>query len=132
MIDENNTEEVKVLFDALIEYHCLFIDEVQFFSAQFLELILDHAYNAECDVLASGLTFDFLHNMFPAAYVLHETATVVELVEPCEICELDDALFNVRVDSKGHLMEQGGQIGVEGELYTYKSVCCGCKEDLRR
>jgi hypothetical protein len=43
---------------------------------------------------------------------------------------LDDALYNVRVDSNGHLVEQGGQVGVEGE-HTYKSVCCGCKEGLR-
>jgi thymidine kinase len=131
VVDENEPYAVMKVVKSLRRGDRLFIDEVQFFSKDAIEVLVTHCRMLGIDIVASGLMYDFKRDMFPSsAYLYIESDYLQVLRAECDTCE-KTASDHVRIGANGKMVTTGDSVGVEGEC-TYKVVCPSCREGLSR
>jgi thymidine kinase len=129
-IDENNPETTYMLLAALDKVDVLFIDEVQFFSKEYIGELIDDCAMSGCHVVASGLSHDFKGEWFPSTLLLfNESTTIHELTAICELCGCDNATENILVNLYTNEKQyDGDSVQVEGEsnVLDYMIICNDC------
>lgn len=132
MIDQDNNETWHMLFSALAHRRVktLFIDEVQFFSDDFMYILESTCAANGVDIVASGLSHDFKGEWFPSTFLLYNNAkTIHELTAICESCGCDNATENIRVNIMTNEKQyDGDSILVERDdnVLEYMVICNDC------
>jgi len=129
MVDEDNEQLVNLILNGITEYSCIFIDEVQFFSQEFITMLIDISYVLEIDIVASGLRYDYMGNVFKSTELLrHQSNMYSYLKGDCDICG-EESEHDVLVDTwLDNIIKTGDPVVVEGEVdrFEYKTVCNKC------
>lgn len=129
IIDESNLQTVQLVLFGIQHYGHVFIDEVQFFSEDFIKKVSDQCYTHGAHLTVSGLLYDFKGQEFPSSKMVVLEADVVHYLKSnCDLCGVP-ASRDVRLEG-GKLATEGSSIGVEGDV-EYLSVCRGCYKCLK-
>lgn len=133
-VDENNPMMVEAIIKVARFYDVIFIDESQFFSADFMQKLIDLTYVDGIAVVASGLMKDFKQVDFPSSVVLKTYATedITFRKSHCFCCGDPNgerhATVDVRMDAKDNIVTEGTPVSVEGTdtSYHYETLCRRC------
>ena len=99
-------------------------DEAQFFAPAQIDELRTLVDEADLPVLCFGLRTDFLTHFFPGAQRLMELAD--SLTEIKTVCACGrKATVNARIDAKGRIVTEGGQI-LLGGTDSYVAMCHQC------
>ena len=99
-------------------------DEAQFFAPAQIDELRTLVDEADLPVLCFGLRTDFLTHFFPGAQRLMELAD--SLTEIKTVCACGrKATVNARIDAKGRIVTEGGQILLGGND-SYVAMCHQC------
>lgn len=135
MIDENNEQLLQLLFRGLNSFYTIFVDEVQFFSKEFIKKLMDYCYTHDVDLVVCGLLFDFKGNPFPTSDMILEHADhLVVLPGKCNDCG-EVGNIDILLDTNtGKRVMGGDSVLVENSTnrYVYKTVCPNCNERLKK
>ncbi|KRE33460.1 thymidine kinase [Paenibacillus sp. Soil724D2] len=132
LIDDTDLHDIWWVLSSLKGVDYLFIDEVQFFSKEFIEALIWHCKSLNIQVVASGLIKDFRDVKFPASEYLQLEADYVRFMHgDCDNCGKPSSDHNIRVDANGRMVTEGESIGIEGE-FKYLTVCRQCKKHFER
>ncbi len=152
LVDESNVQVVNLIFNALGNYDVVFIDEVQFFSHDFVMRLINKALAGKIAIVASGLTNDFRQQEFEASRLMRIYATeeIDFRTGVCYFCKeehrevLDTSTFegtfyikgayekhatvNARLDANDNIITEGNIVSIEGSdtTYHYETVCRHC------
>lgn len=110
-------------YDIQPETAVLLVDEVQFFSSEDIDKLVEIADMHGKIVMCYGLMVDSNEQLFPASKRLIEVGAKLHRMESsCEIpgC-MSLATHHLRFDSKGNVIRKGEQFALGDE--NYKSVC---------
>ncbi len=109
----------------------LFVDEVQFLSAEQIDQLRQLTIEKGMTVLTYGLRADFQTNGFPGSIRLFEVAD--EIREKYYNCKCHGkATYNARFYN-GEIVTDGEQVVIEGEDgYAYNSLCPECYYRLKK
>lgn len=133
-VDEANTQLITLITDFAKHYDVIFIDEVQFFSAEFMQKLIDLTFVDGVAIVASGLMRDFKEAIFPASQLLRIYATedIIFRKSHCYCCGEPNgvryATVDVRMDAKDKIVTEGVSVSIEGTdtSYHYETVCRRC------
>jgi thymidine kinase len=131
MVDENNKQLTDLVFRGVEKYGTVFIDEVQFFSKEFVKRMADYCYTHGADMIVAGLTYDVFGNKFPSSWWLEENSDVRLFMNgKCDCCgkraDKDIRTVDGRVDVSGDVViVEGADKNIE-----YLTVCNKCHHDL--
>ena len=106
------------------DHHVIIADECQFFTAaqiDQLRLIVD---KLDVPVLCFGLRTDFLTHLFEGSRRLFEVADSITEIKTICTCG-KKAIVNARIDGKGRVVTEGGQIMLGGND-SYVAMCHSC------
>jgi thymidine kinase len=135
MIDEGNQQLLELLFAGVDKFKYIFIDEVQFFSKDFIVRLVANCPEKKVRLVASGLLYDFKGELFPSTRYLVENVTAsnfIYLDGECQECGSTINNNTVLVDSKtGRVIKSGNTTKPEGSDNTteYKVLCHKCLRD---
>lgn len=133
VVDETELYSIAKIIHVAREYEVIFIDEVQFFSEEFIENLVILTFLNGVAIVASGLTRDFKGDIFPASKYLSVYSTEpIEFREAvCHCCGKENATVDVRMDAKDKIVTKGDSVSVEGSdnSYHYETVCIKCFEE---
>lgn len=104
--------------------HVIIADECQFFTAEQIDQLRRIVDELNIPVLCYGLRTDFLTHLFEGSRRLLEVADSVTEIKTICTCG-DKAIVNARVDSKGKIVTEGGQILLGGND-SYVAMCHRC------
>lgn len=125
MIDERNRGAVKLVLDGAKYFHHIFVDEVQFFSRQFIRALVSECNSNGVDLVISGLAKDFKGNYFESSeWLIDHCDDFVFLVGFCDVCGVQAQRDILVVNDKKVL--DGSSIVVEDDSVEYLTVCDSC------
>ena len=105
------------------ETQFILIDEIQFFSTQDIDKLVEITNYSKVIIMGYGLMTDSNEHLFPASQRLVEVGTKLHLIE--SNCQIDGcmnmATHNARFDENGRIITNGPQIAVGADQYI--SVC---------
>ncbi|MBR5261420.1 MAG: thymidine kinase [Oscillospiraceae bacterium] len=105
-------------------YDVIIVDEAQFMTPQQIDELREIVDFQGIPVLCFGLRTDFLTHFFPGAQRLMELAdSITEIKTVCSCGR--KATVNARIDEKGNVITQGGQIMLGGND-SYIAMCHKC------
>lgn len=133
LIDETSEPIVNMFFNSILHYDVIFIDEVQFFSKEFIDNLLFHAQMLNIDIIASGLLKDFRLDYFPASQMIMKYKPHASyLMGVCYHCNETLASIDILMDADDNIITEGDSIQVEGENDDrhYESLCVDCFDDM--
>lgn len=131
LVDDSNYMLRQVIFGSIQYYDTVFIDEVQFFSKDFIELLLWHCKQWNTDIIASGLRKNFKGEFFPASALLLAASHKQEFHEgECFACSSKDGQVVVMMDALNNLILEGDTVQTEETLKKnhYETLCYNCYE----
>ncbi len=111
-------------FKALGNYHVVIADECQFFTAQQIDQLRRIVDDFDIPVLCFGIRTDFLTHMFEGSLRLFEIADSITEIKTICSCG-SKAIVNARINSKGEVVTEGGQILIGGND-SYVAMCHRC------
>lgn len=118
--DLNIFEEFKTHRDC----HVIIADECQFFTSNQIDQLRRIVDELDLPVLCFGLRTDFLTHLFDGSRRLFEVADSINEVKTICSCG-NKAIVNARIDEKGNVVTQGGQILIGGND-SYIAMCHKC------
>ena len=99
-------------------------DECQFLTPAQIDDLRKIVDELNIPVLCYGLRTDFLTKLFPGSLRLFEVAdSITEIKTICECGK--KAIVNARIDGKGKIVTEGGQILIGGND-SYVAMCHSC------
>ena len=105
-------------------YDVIIVDEAQFMTPKQIDELREIVDFQGIPVLCFGLRTDFLTHFFPGAQRLMELAdSITEIKTVCSCGR--KATVNARIDEKGNVVTQGGQIMLGGND-SYMAMCHQC------
>lgn len=105
-------------------YDVIIVDEAQFMTPKQIDELREIVDFQGIPVLCFGLRTDFLTHFFPGAQRLMELAdSITEIKTVCSCGR--KATVNARIDEKGNVVTQGGQIMLGGND-SYIAMCHKC------
>ncbi len=118
--DKNLVDE----FKNHAECNVIIADECQFFTPEQIDNLRQIVDELDIPVLCYGLRTDFLTKLFPGSLRLFEVAdSVTEIKTICGCGK--KAIVNARIDEKGFVVTEGGQIMLGGND-SYVAMCHSC------
>ena len=118
--DLNIFEEFKTHRDC----HVIIADECQFFTSNQIDQLRRIVDELDLPVLCFGLRTDFLTHLFDGSRRLFEVADSINEVKTICSCG-NKAIVNARIDEKGNVVTEGGQILIGGND-SYIAMCHKC------
>lgn len=116
--------------DLLAEYtarrdiHVIIADECQFFTSAQVDQLRRIVDQYDIPVLCFGLRTDFLTHMFEGSMRLFEVADSITEIKTICACG-KKAIVNARIDGRGKVLTDGGQIMIGGND-SYVAMCHSC------
>ncbi len=105
-------------------YDVVITDECQFFTSVQIDQLRRIVDELNVPVLCYGLRTDFLTHMFEGSRRLFEVAdSITEIKTICSCGK--KAIVNARIDEKGKIVTEGGQIMLGGND-AYVAMCHAC------
>ena len=111
-------------FSRLEGYHVIIADECQFFTAEQIDALRRIVDKYDVPVLCFGLRTDFLTHFFEGSRRLMEVADSISEIKTICSCG-KKAVVNARIDEKGRVVTEGGQILLGGND-SYVAMCHSC------
>ena len=111
-------------FDKDRSYHAIIADECQFFTAEQVDQLRRIVDVYEIPVFCYGLRTDFLTHLFEGSRRLFEVADSVSEIKTVCSCG-KKAIVNARIDDKGNVLTEGGQVLIGGND-SYIAMCHSC------
>ena len=111
-------------FSKLTGYHVIISDECQFFTAKQIDELRKIVDKYDVPVLCFGLRTDFLTHFFEGSRRLMEVADSISEIKTICACG-KKAVVNARIDEKGRVVTEGGQILLGGND-SYVAMCHSC------
>jgi len=109
----------------------ILVDEAQFLDPIQIRQLSDIVDYLEIPVICYGIRTDFRDKFFPGGETLFAIADVrEELTKTCSCGR--PSICNIRYNSEDIPVFEGTQIAVDGEEYTYKSMCRRCAKTLKK
>ena len=105
-------------------YHAIIADECQFFTAEQINQLRRIVDVYEIPVLCFGLRTDFLTHLFDGSRRLFEIADSISEIKTVCSCG-KKAIVNARIDGKGSVVTEGGQVLIGGND-SYVAMCHSC------
>ena len=106
------------------ECDVIIADECQFLTPAQIDDLRKIVDELDIPVLCYGLRTDFLTKLFPGSLRLFEVAdSITEIKTICECGK--KAIVNARIDEKGKVVTEGGQILIGGND-SYVAMCHSC------
>jgi thymidine kinase len=128
-VDESN-EQIGILLGYAVPYYKhIIIDEVQFMSPEFVELLMEDCYHNGVELIVAGLLKDFKGNYFPASKLLFDNAEVVKVYSSeCYKCGDKDGSIDVLMNGDDEVILEGESVQVEGQTdhNHYETLCTLC------
>lgn len=119
----------KYILDNNLDY--ILVDEAQFFDPVQIRQLSDIVDYLEIPVICYGIRTDFRDKFFPGGETLFAIADIrEELTKTCSCGR--PSICNVRYNSEDIPVFEGAQVEVDGENYTYKSMCRRCAKTLKK
>lgn len=118
--DKDLFEEYKKHSDC----HVVIADECQFFTAAQIDALRKIVDELDVPVLCYGLRTDFLTNLFEGSLRLFAVADSVNEIKTICTCG-KKAIVNARIDERGKVVTEGGQIMLGGND-SYVAMCHSC------
>lgn len=119
----------KYILDNNLDY--ILVDEAQFLEPEQVVQLTNVVDYLGVPVICYGIPKDFQDKFFPGAVSLLSYADIRE--ELSKVCSCGrTAISNIRYNSNGIPVFEGEQIAIDGEEYTYKSMCRRCAKTLKR
>ncbi len=106
------------------EYHVIIADECQFFTEKQIDQLRKIVDKYDVPVLCFGLRTDFLTRFFDGSRRLMEVADSISEIKTICSCG-KKAVVNARIDAKGKIVTEGGQILLGGND-SYVAMCHSC------
>lgn len=117
-------KDLFVEFNAHPDCNVIIADECQFFTPAQIDALRRIVDEKNIPVLCYGLRTDFLTHLFPGSSRLFEVAdSITEIKTICECGK--KAIVNARIDGKGKIVTEGGQILIGGND-SYIAMCHTC------
>lgn len=117
------------IIDNNLDY--ILVDEAQFLEPVQIRQLSDIVDYLEIPVICYGIRTDFRDKFFPGGEALFAIADVrEELTKSCSCGR--PSTCNIRYNSKDIPVFDGEQIAIDGEEYTYKSMCRRCAKTLKK
>lgn len=119
----------KYLIDNNLDY--ILVDEAQFLEKEQIDQLSDIVDYFNIPVICYGIRTDFRNNLFAGGQELFAIADVRE--EMTKMCSCGNmSIYNVRFDKDDNPVFDGQQVAIDGEDYTYKSMCRRCQKKLKK
>lgn len=106
------------------DHHVIIADECQFFTADQIDQLRLIVDKLDVPVLCFGLRTDFLTHLFEGSRRLFEVADSITEIKTICTCG-KKAIVNARIDGKGRVVTEGGQIMLGGND-SYVAMCHSC------
>lgn len=119
----------KYLIDNNLDY--ILVDEAQFLEPQQIEQLSNIVDYLEIPVICYGIRTDFLNKLFPGGETLFAIADVREEIKKTCSCGRP-SICNIRYNKDDIPVFDGEQVAIDGEEYTYKSMCRRCAKTLKK
>jgi len=117
----------------IIDYNLdyILVDEAQFLEPVQIRQLSDIVDYLEIPVICYGIRTDFRDKFFPGGETLFAIADIrEELTKTCSCGR--PSICNIRYNSEDIPVFEGVQVAVDGEEYTYKSMCRRCAKTLKK
>ena len=111
-------------FSKMTGYHVIIADECQFFTSKQVDGLRKIVDLFDIPVLCFGLRTDFLTHFFEGSRRLMEIADSISEIKTICSCG-KKAVVNARIDEKGRVVTEGGQILLGGND-SYIAMCHSC------
>ena len=111
-------------FEKSRSYDAIIADECQFFTAEQVDQLRRIVDVYEIPVFCYGLRTDFLTHLFEGSRRLFEVADSVSEIKTVCSCG-KKAIVNARIDDKGNVLTEGGQVLIGGND-SYIAMCHSC------
>ena len=109
----------------------ILVDEAQFLEPNQIRQLSDIVDYLEIPVICYGIRTDFRDKFFPGGETLFAIADIrEELTKTCGCGR--PSICNIRYNSNDIPVFEGDQVAIDGEEYTYKSMCRRCAKTLRK
>lgn len=119
----------KYILDNNLDY--ILVDEAQFLDPIQIRQLSDIVDYLDIPVICYGIRTDFRDKFFPGGETLFAIADVrEELTKTCSCGR--PSICNIRYNSDDIPVFEGEQVEVDGENYTYKSMCRRCAKTLKK
>jgi thymidine kinase len=128
LVDDSNEMLRGLILEAVEKYDAVFVDEVQFFSWEFISKLSDFCETYNTRLICSGLTYDFKGNYFPSSGFLDHYADGYEFYhsEKCYHCD-DNGDVDVLMDADDNILFVGESVQPEGKTDNhYETLCSMC------
>ena len=109
----------------------ILVDEAQFLEPTQIEQLSNIVDYLEIPVICYGIRTDFLNKLFPGGEELFAIADVREEISKTCSCGRP-SICNIRFDSSDRPVFSGDQVAIDGEEFTYKSMCRRCAKTLKK
>ena len=109
----------------------ILVDEAQFLKPEQIEQLSNIVDYLEIPVICYGIRTDFLNKLFPGGEELFAIADVREEIAKTCSCGRP-SICNVRFTKEGIPVFAGKQVEIDGEEFTYKSMCRRCAKILKK
>lgn len=109
----------------------ILVDEAQFLEPKQIEELSNIVDYLEIPVICYGIRTDFLNKLFPGGEELFAIADVREEIYKTCSCGRP-SICNIRFDKNEKPIFSGEQVAIDGEEYTYKSMCRRCAKTLKK
>lgn len=119
----------KYLIENNLDY--ILVDEAQFLEPKQIEQLSNIVDYLEIPVICYGIRTDFLNKLFPGGETLFAIADVREEISKTCSCGRP-SICNIRYNKDNIPVFEGNQVAIDGEEYTYKSMCRRCAKTLRK
>ncbi len=117
-------------FNSQKDKHVIIADECQFFTKAQIDQLRFIVDEYDIPVLCFGLRTDFLTHMFEGSSRLFEVAdSITEIKTICSCGK--KAIVNARINEKGEVLTEGGQIFIGGND-SYIAMCHSCWKKATR
>lgn len=122
-----------MITEYLLSYNLdyILVDEAQFLEPMQIKQLSDIVDYLNIPVICYGIRTDFLNKLFPGGEELFAIADVREEISKTCSCGRP-SICNIRFDSKGMPVFYGEQVAIDGEEFTYKSMCRKCAKVLKK
>lgn len=122
-----------IIAEYLIENNLdyILVDEAQFLEPAQIEQLSNIVDYLEIPVICYGIRTDFLNKLFPGGEELFAIADVREEISKTCSCGRP-SICNIRFDSNDRPVFSGDQVAIDGEEFTYKSMCRRCAKTLKK
>lgn len=119
----------KYILDNNLDY--ILVDEAQFLEPIQIRQLSDIVDYLDIPVICYGIRTDFRDKFFPGGETLFAIADIrEELTKTCSCGR--PSICNIRYNSEDIPVFEGAQVEVDGENYTYKSMCRRCAKTLKK